>query len=206
MRVVVLVGAGAVAVGAAAAAFGAWSSQVDLRSGVIPWAFGALVAGLALIVFGSLRSDIGDPRWLLRCGSGLALVGLAAAGAFLFGTAILSAVGSDLLSTGDTFVSAVGTLAASVSTLVVLPVGLLAFGVAVLADRELPAGARGLPLVGTLLFMAGPVLVAVLPDSAERGALIVRLVVLAAPWVTYGVLVARRLDRASRTPQPRSVD
>lgn len=193
--VVVLVGAGTVAVSAAAAAVDAWNSEVNLRSGLIPWAFGALAVGVALILFGSFRGDIGRPRWLLRCGSSCALVGLAAAGAFMFGTAILSVLGSNLLSTGDTLVSALGTLFAGVCTLVVLPVGLLALGVAVLADKELPPGARWLPLVGTLVFLAGPVLVAVLPDADERWVLVMWPVVLAAAWATYGVLVAVQLGR-----------
>lgn len=133
------------------------------------------------------------------------MVGLAAAGAFLFGTAILAVLGSDLLSTGDTFVSAFGTLVASVCTLLVLPVGLLALGVAVLADGDLPTGARCLPLVGTLVLMAGPVLVAVLPDPEERRVLIVWPVVLAAAWATYGVLVAVQLGRQSQCGPSRAV-
>lgn len=41
-RAMLVAGVVAVVVGAIAAAAGAWTSDVDLRSGVIPWAFGAL--------------------------------------------------------------------------------------------------------------------------------------------------------------------
>lgn len=137
-RVLVLAGTGAVIAGGIAGAVASSSNQLDLRSGVIPWAFGTLVGGVALILFGSYQGGIGRPRWLLRWGSGLALLGLAAAATFLFGTGMLAVVGSELLSTGDTLISAAGTLAASVMTLVILPVGLLAVGVAVLGDKERP--------------------------------------------------------------------
>lgn len=193
-----LAGIGAVVAGGIAAAVGSWSNEVNLRSGVIPWAFGALVVGVALILFGSCQAGIGRPRWLLRWGSTLALVGLAAAAAFLFGTGILAVVGSDLLSTGDTLVSAVGTLAASVTTLLLLPVGLLAVGLAVLGDKEWPTGVRCLPLIGALVLPVGPVLVAVLPESNEYPVLIVWPVLLAAVWSAYGVLVAAEVGRQPR--------
>lgn len=204
-RVLVLAGTGAVVAGGIVAAAGSWSEQVNLRSGVIPWAFGTMVAGIAQILFGSYQCGIGHPRWLLRWGSSLALVGLAAAIAFLFGTGILAFVGSDLLSTGDTFVSAAGTLAASVMTLLVLPVGLVAVGVAVLGDKDRPTGVRCLPLIGTLVFTIGPVLVAVLPESGEGPVLIVWPVLLAAAWSAYGVLVAVEIHRQPRTADVRAV-
>jgi hypothetical protein len=118
-----LSGAGVVAMGALAAAVGSWGSQVDLRSGLIPWGFGVLVVGVGLIVLGTFRCDVGRPRWLLRWGCSSALVGLGIGAVFLFGTGILSVVGSDLVSTGDTSISALGTLVASVATLLVLPSG-----------------------------------------------------------------------------------
>lgn len=41
-RVLVLAGNGAVAAGGIAAAVGSWITEVNLRDGVIPWAFGLL--------------------------------------------------------------------------------------------------------------------------------------------------------------------
>lgn len=201
LRVVLVAGVFAVLLGGVTAATGAWTSDdVDLRSGVTPWAFGWLVVGVGLILFGSYRCGIGRPTLLVRWGSRLALVGLGCAAAFFFGTGILTVVGLDLLSTGDTLVSTLGTLAASVCTLLVLPLGLVAFGVAVLADKELPVGTRGLPLVGTLVFMAGPALVAVLPESREPTVFLAWPVLLGAVWAAYGLLIIARLSRQSGVP------
>lgn len=197
MSLVVVAGVVAVVVGATAATTGLWSSDANLRTGVIPWAFGALAAGVCLILFGSFRCGIGRPARLARWGSGLAVVGLGAAVAFLFGTGILAVVDSDLLSTGDTLVSRLGTLAASVCTLLILPIGLSAFGAAVLVDKELPAGARGLPLIGTLVFMVGPVLVALLPESFERAVFVVWPVLLGAVWAAYGLAVYTKVGKQS---------
>lgn len=202
-RAVLVAGVVAVVVGGIAAATGAWTSDVDLRSGVIPWAFAALVAGLGLILLGSYRCSIGRPGFLVRWGSRLAFVGLGCAGAFLCGTGILNVVGSDLLSTGDTFLSTLGTLAASVCTLLLLPLGLLALGVAVLIDRDLNAVTRGLPLVGTLVFLLGPVLVAGLPESHEQTVLVLWPLFLAAVWAAYGLLITTELSRQTGTPTAR---
>lgn len=199
-RTPVVAGTGAVVLGAVAAATGSWSSQLDLRTGVVPWALGALVVGVGLILFGSYRGGIGRPRRLVRWGSNLALVGLGVAAAFFFGTGILAAVGSDLLSEGETLVSTLGTLIASVSTLLILPLGLLAFGVAVLIDEQLPVGVRVLPLVGTLAFMSGPVLIGVLPESGERAVFVVWPVLLGAVWAAYGLLATTELDRELERP------
>lgn len=148
-RTPVIAGTGGVVVGAVGAAAGSWSGRLDLRTGVVPWALGALVVGVGLILFGSYRGGIGRPPRLVRCGLILASVGLGVAAAFFFGTGILAAAGSDLLSTGETLLSTLGTFVASVSTLVFLPAGLLAFGVAVLIDKGLSVPLRGLPLAAT---------------------------------------------------------
>lgn len=200
-RAVLFAGVLAVLLGGVTAATGAGTSDdVNLRSGVTPWAFGVLVVGVGLILFGSYRCGIGRPALLVRWGSRLSFVGLGCAAAFFFGTGILTVVGSDLLSTGDTLVSTLGTLAASVCTLLVLPIGLLALSVAVLADKELVAGMRVLPLVGSLSFMVGPALVAVLPESGEPTVLLVWPVLLGALWAAYGLLVIARLSRQASMP------
>lgn len=190
-----MAGTGAVVVGAVGAAAGSWSGRLDLRTGVVPWALGALVVGVGLVLFGSYRGGIGRPPRLVRWGSILASVGLGVAAAFLFGTGILAAAGSDLLSTGETLVSTLGTLVASVSTLVILPAGLLAYGVAVLIDKDLSAPLRGLPLAATFAFLFGPGLIAVLPESGERTVFIVWPLVLGAAWAAYGLLVTTELTR-----------
>ncbi len=133
----------------------------------------------------------------------MAFVRLGCAGAFLLVTGILTVVGSDLLSTGDTLVSTLGTLAASVCTLLVLPAGLLALGVAVLIDRDLPAVARGLPLVGTLVFLLGPVLVAGLPESRGRTVFVLWPLFLGAVWAAYGLLITTKRSRQTGPPATR---
>ena len=204
-RAMLVAGVVAVVVGAIATAAAASASDVELRSGVIPWALSALVAGVGLILIDSYRCGIGRPALLVRCGSSLAFVGLGCAGAFLLVTGILAAVGSDLLSTGDTLVSTIGTLAASVCTLLVLPIGLLALGVAVLIDRDVPAVARAMPLVGTLVFLLGPVLVAWLPESRERTVLVLWPLVLGAVWAAYGLLITSKCSRQTGPPTTRVV-
>lgn len=167
---------------------------MDLRTGVVPWALGALVVGVGLILFGSYRGGIGRPPRLVRCGLILASVGLGVAAFFFFGTGILAAAGSDLLSTGETLLSTLATLVASVSTLV-FPAGLLAFGVAVLIDKGLSVPLRGLPLAATLAFLFGPALIAVLPESGERTVFVIWPLVLGAAWAAYGLLVTMEVTR-----------
>src|SRR5687767_2085858 len=58
-RIPAAAGVPAVVVGAMAAVTGSWRSDADLRSGVIPWAFGALLIGVALILSGSCHAGIG---------------------------------------------------------------------------------------------------------------------------------------------------
>ena len=194
----------AVLVGSVAAMTGLWNSDANLRNGAIPWAFGALAVGIGLILLGSYRCGIGRPARLVRWGSSLALVGLGVAAAFLFGTGILAVLDSGLLSAGDTLLSRLGTLVASVCTLLILPVGLLALSVAVLVDEELSRAARSLPLIGTLVFMAGPVLVGLLPDSQERTVLLMWTVLLGAVWAGHGLLVMAKLGRHRTFLQPQT--
>lgn len=179
-------------VGAIGAATNSGSGQLDLRTGFVPWALGTITVGVGLMLLGSYRGGIGRPPRLARWGTIVSLAGLAGAAVFFVGMGILAAVGSNLLNTGETFASALGTLIASVFTLLILPFGLLAFGVAVLRDKGLTAAVRALPLVGTLLALVGPVLVAVLPDSSERTVFIVWPLLLGGAWGAYGVLVATK--------------
>lgn len=165
----------------------------DLRTGVTPWAMAVLAAGVGLILVGTYKVGVGQPRRLTAAAVLSACSGLGVGVLMLTAIGLSFVLGMDILNSGETLVSALGTLVVSVATLVALPLGLTGFSFAVAADGRMDVPTRVLPLLGTIAFLSGPVAIAFLGDASERSVLIGWPLALAVLWSGFGVLAKRRL-------------
>lgn len=137
----------------------------SLREGPLPIVVAVDIVLLAAILGVARTLRMGKPDVLVRVGSSLAVAGLAV-GFWFFAAVVLLEGLSDRV---PGWVAASGTFIGSVATLIALPFGLVLVGGASLREARLPAWARPLPLVATVLFLAIPVFIALLPEGRPEG-------------------------------------
>lgn len=160
------------------------ATYTSLREGPLPVVIVTLVILLALVIWTVRRQGLGAPRVMGRLGSVLVLAALVVSlGFFLSTLALGSTKVPDWLIT-------LGTFVVSCASLLALPLGLILVGVSALKEKRLRAWARPLPLVATLLFLAVPVAIALLPEgNAEGRAAALGLAASGAIWsaFTHGI-------------------
>jgi hypothetical protein len=160
----------------------AWDYN-GLRGGALPWGSAGLGAAVSFVAWEYRLRALGRPRRLLVAGSVLVQAVLVSMAAFLLAVALGNVVGSRALRDTDGGLATLATLLGSVEVMIVLPIGLLLLAIATALDRRTSRAAPVLAATAVVTYVAGPVLVGLLPDSTERVVMSAWLVLVAATWI-----------------------
>jgi hypothetical protein len=175
----------------AAALAGIAADYHGFRGGSLPWGVAGMASAISVVAWEYRFRAVTGPRRVLLAGSVLVQAVLVSMAVFMLAVAIGNAMGARALRRTDGGLATFATLIGSIEVMILLPVGLLALALATAGERRTHRGLAALAATALIGYVAGPVLVGVLPDSTERLVMSVWLVVVAATWIG----IARALGR-----------